>query len=379
VYSVIIILKLTRLKNPMDKARVVLHLDLDYFYAQAEETRDASLKGRPVVVCMYTDRERGKGAVATSNYVARKFGVKSGIPVYHAKKLLEGTGAAFLPADFTLYEKLSIGVAEIVASHGSAFEPASIDEFFIDITEASGGDFSKARETAKEIKREIQRKCGLTGSVGIGPNKLVAKIASDFKKPDGLTVVPPEAVREFLDPLDADAIPGIGRKSREFLASRDIHTIRELREKDSAVLVEWFGKAIGAWLVNASRGIDESPVAPVTEQKQFSRIMTLKEASSSITVIAAAISRLVPELVEELKTDGVACKTIGVNAVDANMHPLARSRTLQFPTQDGEMIRKTAAELYGELLGGMDVPLRRVGVRVEHLVSVKGQKRLGEF
>ncbi len=361
----------------MDRERIILHIDLDYFFAQAEEKRKPEYAEKPLVVCVYTDMEKDRGVVSTANYIARKYGVRSGMPIFQAKKLLAGKNAVFVPGDYELYEKTSLGIAGIVSGYGDAFEQTSIDEFTLDIS--SAGNYRKAEGIAKQIKKDVADKYGLTCSIGIGPNRLIAKMASDFSKPDGLTVVKPDKVQEFLDPLDVDEIPGIGRKTKEYFAVKGIRTIRDLRETDATLLVEEFGKLMGGWLYSVARGIDESPVGIFEEQKQFSRIKTLKAPASELHIIEKETDDLVKSVAEELEREEMVCRTVGINAVDVNMKAHTRSRTLSHPTRDAEAIKKAVVELYGELLGDLEFPLRRVGVKVEKLESRKGQKKLGEF
>ncbi|MEM3075378.1 MAG: DNA polymerase IV [Candidatus Bilamarchaeaceae archaeon] len=363
----------------MDKQRIVLHLDLDYFFAQAEEREHPEYAGKPIIVCVYTDAERGRGVVSTANYSARAFGIRSGMPIFEARKLAHGKDAIFLPGNYELYERLSFGIAELVMRYGDAFEQASIDEFFLDLSGKCNGDYRKAEEIAKRLKADILAKYKLTCSIGIGPNKLVAKIASSFKKPDGLTVVPEGKVQEFLDPLPVSDIPGIGKKTKEYFESKGIRTIRELRAVDPTILVEEFGRIIGSWLYRAARGIDDSPVGALEEQKQISRIRTLKEPTKDLTTIMTALREQIDEITQELRREELACKVVGINAVDVNMQAHTKARMLLHSTQDRAVIEKTARMLYAELLKKLQPQLRRVGVRVEYLESRKGQRVLEEF
>ncbi len=363
----------------MGKERIIVHVDLDYFFAQAEEREHPEYAGRPIIVCVYTDIERGRGVVSTANYAARAFGVRSGMPIFEARKLAQGKDAIFLPGNYELYERLSAGIGEIVARYGDTFEQASIDEFFLDLTARCDGDYTKAKEIAEKIKADIFAKYKLTCSIGIGPNKLVAKIASDFKKPDGLTVILPEKVQEFLDPLPIDKILGIGRKTKEYFEARGIKTVRDLRETGAAILIEEFGKTIGNWLYAAARGIDDSPVGLIEGQKQFSRIKTLKEPSDNLDEIIKELDQLVKEVIAEMKRNEVWCKTVGINAVDINMRMHTKSKTLSHPTDEPEILLKRIVELYSELLDEVRLPMRRIGVRVENFESVKGQRKLEEF
>lgn len=189
-------------------------VDLDYFYAQLEEQRHPELKGKPVVVGMYSGRTEISGAVATSNYQARKCGVKSGLPLYLAKKRLEGTYAAFLPVDYDYYQQVSNRIMDILRRHADSLEVAGIDEAYMDVTQKTGGNYEKAEQLVTELKAEVGREIGVTFSVGVAPNKLIAKIASDIHKPDGITVIRPEQTDAFLSPMPVDALLGVGKKNR---------------------------------------------------------------------------------------------------------------------------------------------------------------------
>ena len=182
------------------ETRVVFHIDFDYFFAQCEEIRKPELKSKSVCVCVFSDRGGDSGAIATANYNARKFGVKSGIPIIFAKKRLEDQkDAVFLPVDFDYYRSISERGMEIMEKNGDVFEYVGKDEAFLDVTKKVNGDWVNAQNLAIEIKNEIKDKLNLTCSIGISPNKLISKIASDFQKPDGLTLVLPEKVDEFLE------------------------------------------------------------------------------------------------------------------------------------------------------------------------------------
>ncbi len=359
--------------------RIVIHVDLDYFFAQVEERRRPEMAGRPVVVCVYTDAEKTKGVVSTANYIARKFGVHSAMPVSRAKELLRDKNAVFLPVDHETYGKISLAIAETLASYADAFEQGSVDEFYLEVGERTGQDYDAAEKLALELKNRLLKDFGLTCSVGVAQNKLVAKIAAGIKKPDGLVVVKPEETRDFLGPLEVDRIPGIGKKTKEYLNSRRIRTIAELRKADFAALAEEIGKNAAGALFECSHGIDNSPVAMPASRKQISRIATLKGPAEIAEELEGLLSELAEEISRELVQEKLACRTIGINAVDSNMQAYSKSRTLLSPTQDAKTIEKTALELYRALFLERHPVLRRAGIRAEQLESTEGQKTLFEF
>ncbi len=359
--------------------RIILHLDLDYFFAQAEEIRNPDYKEKPLVVCVYTDAPQDKGVVATVNYVGREFGVHSGMPILQAKKALEGKNAIFLAGDFAYYQQLSNRIQGLLQLFSDQVEQASVDEWFIDITMQTERSFENAEMLARSIKNEVFAKHSLTCSIGIAPNKLVAKIASNFKKPNGLTIVRPEEVQAFLDPLNVSAIPGIGKKTRELLAPLGISKVADIRNKEPALLAEKFGKLMGGWLYRVSRGIDNSEIITSEEQKQISRICTLKECARDAILFSTLSEPLIIEIIDKMKKEDLSCETVSVLAIDKEMKMHTRSKTLQHPTKEMKEIKKVLSELFAELVDSTDTEFRRIGVKVEGLVSHHGQKTLGEF
>ena len=253
---------------------------MDAFYAAVEERYHPELRGKPVVVGADPKGGLGRGVVTTANYAARRYGIRSAMPISRAWRQAEAARrkgepeAVFVRGNRALYREVSERIMVVVAGGADAFEEASIDEAYVDLS--SLGDFERAEQHALALKREISEREGLSCSVGIGPNKLIAKIASDFQKPDGLTVVQPERVQSFLDPLPIRVIPGIGPKSEELLHGRGIRTIAELRLVEPGRLQEWFGKW-GEDLHRKSLGVSDSPVSnewepkSVGEQETFER------------------------------------------------------------------------------------------------------------
>ena len=197
------------------QTRIVMLVDLDYFYAQCEEIRNPTIKNKPVVVCVFSGRTKDSGVVSTANYVARKYGVYSGISILLAKKKLKDVDAVFLPVDTEFYKEISDKIMVTLRIHADRFEQVGIDEAYMDVTKRIKTNYSAAKELAEIIKHEVFILQKLTCSIGIGPNKLVAKIAADIKKPDGLTMVRPGGVRSFLSPLSVRSLVGVGKKTEK--------------------------------------------------------------------------------------------------------------------------------------------------------------------
>lgn len=339
-------------------------LDLDYFFAQCEELRNPALKTKPVVVCVYSGRTEESGAVSTSNYLAREYGVKSGMPIFIAKKKLQDIDAVFLPVDYDYYEEMSQRIMSLAKTFADRFEQVGIDEAYLDVTERVQGDFDEASAFAQELKREIKEKLGFTCSVGVAPNKLVAKIAADIQKPDGLTVIKPGRVQSFLNPLPVGRLPGIGIKTREKMQVFGISTVEDLAEYDVQSLISQFGRSLGNYFHNASAGIDDDPVQQKTETESISRIATLKENTREPSLILEKTDSLCEDVHSTLLQQGFSFRTVGIAAVMVDMSMKSRSKTLENPTTDLVILKATLKELLQKLLEETDLKVRRIGVRV---------------
>src|SRR5579864_9837291 len=231
--------------------RKIIHIDMDAFYASVEQRDDPQLKGKPVIVAWRGNRS----VVCAASYEARQFGVRSAMPSVRAERLCPD--GVFLPPDFTRYRAVSHQVREIFKRHTDLIEPLSLDEAYLDVTENKTG-LPTATQVARTIREQIRTELQLTASEGVAPNKFLAKIASDWKKPDGLFVIQPEDVDSFLPPLPVGRIPGVGKVTAERLKTFGIQTIAHLRALDPAVLQSNFGKH-GSRLHELAFGIDENP------------------------------------------------------------------------------------------------------------------------
>jgi DNA polymerase IV len=253
--------------------RAVLHVDMDAFYASVEQHDDPSLAGKPVVVGW----DGGRGVVAAASYEVRRFGVRSAMPMRTARRLCPE--AICVRPRMQRYQEVSGVVFGVFREVTPLVQGLSLDEAFLDVT-ASQELFGGAVDIARRLKQRIRALTGLTASVGVAPNKLVAKIASDLMKPDGLTVVPAERVREVLDPLSVRRLPGLGRKTGAKVEAAGLHTLGELRSAPDAVLWPLFGR-YSAWMRERASGIDERPVLPEVEEKSLSAEDTFARSSAS--------------------------------------------------------------------------------------------------
>jgi len=354
--------------------RIIMHVDLDAFYASLEELRRPEIRDKPVVVCVYSGRTEDSGAVATSNYQARELGIRAGMPIAFAKRAAKGKDVVFLPVDMDYYREISERIMDILEEHADRFQQASIDEAYLDVSDRCAGSYSCAEKIAQEIKREIKELEGITCSVGIGPNKYVSKMAGKRRKPDGLTIVRSEEVTDFLKDLPVGKLHGVGGKTEEELNSLGIKTATDIATYGLAGLEKDFGKNKAKLLHDKALGIDDSPVEQ-KDRQQLSRIATLKEDTDDADKIYKKISELCSDLNKKLQ-NRITFRTISLITIDAHLQTHTRSETMPEADDACSVLpsyRKLIDRFLSENPGKM---LRRVGIRVSGLSykDVKGLK-----
>jgi DNA polymerase IV (DinB-like DNA polymerase) len=357
-----------------------MHADLDYFYAQCEEKLNPTIREKPVIVCVYSGRTDESGVVSTCNYKARKFGIKAGLPIVRAKKIMEGTEAVFLPANRPFYEETSERIMEILRKYADSFEKMGIDEAYLDVSESVNGEFNQAKLIALQIKQEIVQSEQITCSIGVGPNKLIAKIASDENKPDGLTVVPLDEVSSFLNELAVGRIPGVGKKAEEKLSQLHVRSVKELSGLNTNILVEAFGRNLGSYLYKAARGKDDELVKDRNQPVQISRIATLKSNTRDVTEILPLLTELAHSVNVRLVEENLTCKIIGIIAITENLKIHAKSKTIDAPTSDENTVKRCSRELLEQFLQSTpNTAIRRIGVKLSGLSTKSGQVDLNHF
>jgi len=360
--------------------RIILHIDFDYFYAQCEEIRTPALKTKPVVVCMFSDRGGDSGAVATANYIAREFGVKSGLSIRSAKqKLKDRVESAFLPADFEYYSSMSEKSMNIIKKFANIYEYVGKDEAYLDVSEKAEYDFMKAGHIAQQIKNEVREKTNLTCSVGISYNRLLSKIASNYKKPDGLTIVTTDKVSEFMETLKLRDIPGIGIKTEQKLAEKGMKTISQTRNLDIFALIKIFGRKAGTYIYNAIRGIDNEPVTIRAPSVQISKISTLKEDSIDYTFLEESLLKLCEKLHLAILKENKMFRSVGIHLTQTDLSSKTRSRMLRNPTFSLDELKKVSRQLLKEVLEDQSTLVRRVGVKVTELSELEGQSDITSY
>lgn len=360
--------------------RIVFHIDFDYFYAQCEEIRKPGLKSKSVCVCVFSDRGGDSGAIATANYNAREFGVKSGMPIIFAKKRLEGQpDAVFLPVDFDYYLEISDMAMKIMKENCDIFEYVGKDEAYLDVTSKVNGNWKKAENLGIKIKKEIKEKLNLTCSIGISPNKLISKIASDYQKPDGLTIVLPDKVDGFLEPLKIRKIPGIGKKTEDKFYEMNLQTIKDLKKLDVFTLNNEFGRKNGTYIFNAVRGIDKDPVKEREPNTQYSKIMTLKKDSIEFEFILESLKKISKEVHQVVLNENKMFKSVGIQLIQSDLSSKTKSKMLRNPTLNFEELERNVKQLLKEVLEEQKITIRRVGVKVSELSEVKDQSDITNY
>jgi len=339
-------------------------VDFDYFYAQCEELRNPAIRDKPVVVGVYSGRTEESGAVSTSNYIARKYGVKSGLPLFMAKRKLEGTEAVFLPVDHEYYEQISDRIMQLLKGYATSLEQVSVDEAYLDVTDQVQYSFETAKEYAQKIKTQVKIQAGISFSVGVGPNKLVAKIACDSQKPDGLTIVKPEEAKDFLAPLAVDRLLGVGKKTSSVMESLGIKTVGDLAVFDVQRLVGIWGKILGVYFHNAANAIDNDPVQEQGEAKSISRIGTLKQDSHDLEFILQKTEELTEDVAKDVVVRNLSFRQVAIYVVLTDLSSKSRSVTLEQPSKDRQTICRNVKDLFEKFLSETPLDVRRVGVKV---------------
>ncbi len=347
-----------------ESPRKIVHVDMDAFYASVEQRDDPALRGRPVVVAW----KGARSVVCAASYEARKFGVHSAMPALSAERLCPQ--AIFVPPDFTRYKAVSRQVREIFARHTHLIEPLSLDEAYLDVTRPTSG-LASATAVAESIRAAIRQETLLTASAGVAPNKFVAKIASDFRKPDGLFVVRPRDVLAFLAPLPVERLPGVGKVMQRRLAELCIARVADLRAFDAGELERRFGR-YGKRLHELSLGIDERPVTPdrptlqVSSEDTFERDLTLDELVPHIERLAA---KTWAAYQREVNAHGRVARTVVLKLKTADFRIRTRSLTpVERPSSGREL-----ADIASALRARFDMPprtrYRLVGVGLSGFVD----------
>jgi len=382
------------------KGKAIFHIDINSFYSSCEEIRNPSLKGKPHAVIMtpqVNTNKITKGAVATCSYEAKKLGIKSAMPLY---KALEICPDLILNAvDKKFYEKISNQVMNILEEYADILEQASIDEAYLDCTNKISTSYNihiTVEEYALKIKKTIKEKCsGLLTSIGIAPTKSIAKIASDYQKPDGLTIVPFDEISNFLNPLDVERISGIGTKTQKILKEEmKIKTIGDLANTDVQILIERFGKKIGTWMWQVANGKDNEPVLPREKHSSLSNETTLEFVTNDKEIIKKYLYELIDELFERIKNNKYQFRTVGIKLMKTDFSIETKEKSYNNYQSERKRIESLIEELLNKFIlvdststtttstttannpkstntTKQILPIRKVGLRVSNLITIE--------
>jgi len=342
------------------RVRKIVHIDMDAFYASVEQRDDPQLRGKPVVVAWRGNRS----VVCAASYEARKFGVRSAMPAVRAERLCPN--ATFLPPDFPRYRAVSRQVRDIFRRHTDLIEPLSLDEAYLDVTQNKMG-LPTATQVARAIREQIRMELQLTASAGVAPNKFLAKIASDWKKPDGLFVIQPDEVDSFLISLPVGRVPGVGKVTEEKLQSLGVQTIGDLRRFELATLERRFGR-YGVRLYELARGVDESAVVPDRPTKSISAEDTF-EHDVPLAETEPMIRRLAELTWAASRKESRVARTVVLKLKTAEFKILTRSHTPSSPPSSCEELTAIALSLRERVALGPQQRFRLVGVGVSNFLD----------
>jgi DNA polymerase-4 len=339
----------------------ILHVDMDAFYASVEQRDRPELRGKPVIV---GGSAGSRGVVCAASYEARKFGVHSAMPTSRAQRLCPG--GVFLPPRMSHYAQVSRQIREVLFSYTPLVEPLSLDEAYLDVRGCETL-FGPAPEIARQIKARISDEVGLIASVGVAPNKFLAKLAGDLSKPDGLLVISANQASDFLAPLPVSRLWGVGAKGEKRLNQLGIRTIGDMAATPARLLTEHFGET-GEWVWNLAHGRDDRPVVPDREAKSVSTETTFARDIGDREVLRGWLHELVEQLGQRLRHQGIRARSIELKIRSSDFRTYTRSRSLDQPTDVTAVIWKAAVELFEMRVPKTIFPVRLLGVGAARLV-----------
>ncbi len=339
--------------------RCIIHIDMDAFFASVEQRDCLELKGKPIIVG--ADPHAGRGVVSTCSYEARKYGIRSGMPITQAHKLCPF--GIFLPVNMSKYQEASLQIREIFNKYTPLVEPLSLDEAFLDVTGTSKL-WGSPIKLAKKIQQEIAETTCLTASVGISYNKFLAKLASDLKKPEGFVIINKDNFREIVWPLPVSKIWGVGPKMQEHLENVNIKTIGELAMQSPAQLEEWFGNH-ARQLHFLANGIDDRQVEPNQEIKSIGREITFNKDIDDIIILKGYLQELCEDVGMKLRANGMKAKSLTVKLRYGDFTTCTRGITCKNYLQNDMELIRTACRLFEKNWSAS--PLRLIGISVSNL------------
>ncbi len=351
----------------MTDHRKIIHVDMDAFFASVEQLDNINLRGKPVVV---GGSPENRGVVAAASYEARAFGVHSAMPTRHAYQLCPQ--AVFVPPRFARYKEISEQIMAIFREYTELVEPLSLDEAYLDVTQPLKGP-ALARELAQEIRTRIKTEIGLSASAGVASNKFLAKIASDLKKPDGLTVIAPQRMEDVLPQLNVKKLPGVGKVTAAKLADLGVNTIAELRRFSESELEAHFGKT-GAWFYHIARGEDSRPVVPHRDRKSIGCEDTFSADITNVDQLKLELRQLARRVTERLNRAGAKGRTLTLKITYDDFIKITRSKTEAREILTEEEIFTISAQLL-ELTDAGIKPIRLLGLSLSGFDAERTSRR----
>ena len=347
--------------------RIILHLDMDAFFAAIEERENPQFRGKPVVVGAEPKGGKGRGVVSTANYEARKFGIHSAMPISKAYMLCPD--AVYLPPNFELYSKVSSNIMKIINEASSLVEQVSLDEAYIDVSFLKS--YEKAKKMAEQMRKSIRGQEQLLCSCGIGPNKMIAKMACEAAKPrldgvrtNGVKVVSEGEAEAFIENLDIQKIPGIGIKTAQILRSSDLKKVADLKKLSEHDMEDLFGRR-GKAMYERVRGKDEDPVVAEHEVKSIGKEITFEQDTRDPELLIRSFEQLAKQVAHEVRDQGLHFKTIGVVCRFTGFETHTKAKTLSQPSREEAVLRAEAMKLFLKFLLEKQKPIRLIGVRVQ--------------
>ena len=337
-----------------------MHIDLDAFFAQVEERENPHFRGKPVVVGADPMHGTGRGVVSTANYVARKYGICSAMPISEAWRRC--VDAIFIPVNMHLYQSVSNNVMGVIEAYSQLVEKVSVDEAYLDVSHTGG--YKQAESLAKQLKAKIVEKEQLTSTIGVGPNKLIAKIACRRAKPNGLLVIEPNQVEKFLEPLDVRELPGIGPKTAAALKEIKICTVKELKKISRTKLEDLFGKA-GKGIYYKARGIDEAPIVQEEIIKSIGKEHTFAQDTRDPEVIFTVFEDIISKVHKELVEQDFSFKTVTTICRFAGFETHTKSKTLEKAVCNIGVLNREAKRLLLRCIMENLKLIRLIGLRVK--------------
>ncbi|MFX1498402.1 MAG: DNA polymerase IV [Promethearchaeota archaeon] len=356
-------------------SRIIFHCDLDCFFAAVEERENPNLKGKPVIIGANPKEGKGRGVVSTCNYEARIYGLHSAMPISRAYKLCPH--GIYLHPNFKKYIEASETVMTIIKHYSPKFQQVGIDEAYLDMTDICN-DFIEAKFYAEELKKEILIKVGITVSIGIASTKSIAKIASDYQKPNGITLIEPSRILDFLENLDITRIPGIGKKSRIYYNKKGIYSIGDIIRTPPLAMKETFGKH-GEWIWKVVNGLDNREVKEFYEDRQsISKERTFSEDTKDLDLIISKLEDINQKIHKKLDQEDIFYRTVTLKIRLEGFITYTRSKSFSYPLKNEKRVLKVILELLNEFIH-KNKKIRLVGIKLSNLTKNIESKQVDLF